>query len=233
MDRNNKSILVCGDGAELPPMLLLFAMLYSITILMPAIFGYEMLKLGYFLINAGSLVVPLIFMLGDIITELYGYPIYRRLVINSIYCSIFFIVITQILIYLGQMNIEENQAFVVVFQYDYRITLAGVIGLALGSLLNGKALANLKRLTKGRYFGVRSIMASLVGDVFELIFAGVIGYLGILPFTEIVRMMVSVFILRTVAAFILASPSALLISVLKNKAINSCRGIYEFNPFAK
>lgn len=191
-------------------------LLYFLALILPSIYSYFFFNFWFLYLNVGSLIVPFIYMYGDIITDLYHYKVFKKVVISS---AIVFAVFAAINFILLRIMLHINPDIAIPYQKvlgnNYRIVIAVLFGVAFSSLINGLVLSKLRKLFKGKYFIPRSIFSSFVGELFEAIFVGLIGYLFILPIEDIFIMAMSVMAYRIIITFLLSFPAKYLINMVR------------------
>jgi uncharacterized PurR-regulated membrane protein YhhQ (DUF165 family) len=93
-------------------------------------------------------------------------------------------------------------------------------------------LARFKILIKGKYFWLRSIGSSLIGEAIVVLVAIPLGYWGVYTWDVIERIMVSDYLLRLVYALIIAFPANIWVNYLKSTTgLDAYDYRVSFNPF--
>ena len=125
-ERENTSLLVATA---------LFVALYLISNIM-AVKVIGLFNLFYF--DAGTVTFPFAYMLGDVITELWGFRISKKIIWITFLCNIVLVVCTQIGIWLPSPAhlAATASAYNEVFTYVPRIVVASLVGFLLGELSN-------------------------------------------------------------------------------------------------
>ncbi|MGC8815017.1 MAG: queuosine precursor transporter [bacterium] len=119
--------------------------------------------------DGGALIFPLSYIFADIFTEVYGYKKSRKI----IWLGFIFLIIYNILLYItillppeNSWNISVGQAnFKKVFNFSYRIAIAGIVGYFFGEFINSIVLAKMKILSKGKYLFLRVIVSTIFGQL--------------------------------------------------------------------
>jgi uncharacterized integral membrane protein (TIGR00697 family) len=128
----------------------------------------KFISLGPFYLPAAVIVFPLIYILGDIFTEVYGFRRARLVIWLSFLCNlifVFFAYIVQILPAAPFWN--EQQAYETILGHTLRILAASFAGSLAGQFSNSIILARVKVLTKGRFLWVRTISSTIVGEFLD------------------------------------------------------------------
>ena len=185
----------------------LFVMCYVVSNLM-AVKVISFFGLFYF--DAGTITFPLAYMLGDVLTEMWGYRTARRTIILAFLCNIFVVVCTQIGVWLPSPDYLDPtaEAYNTVFSYVPRIVIASLTGFLLGELSNAWLMDKIKSKTKGKRLWVRTIGSSIVGYVFDTVPFVLIAFLGVLTTRDLILMMVSQYVMKLAIEALFGTPLA-------------------------
>jgi uncharacterized integral membrane protein (TIGR00697 family) len=153
--------------------------------------------------DAGTLLFPVSYIFGDILTEVYGYQRSRRV----IWAGFFSLALASLAFYV--IGILPGEATWQDYAGDeaYRAILGsmGSGGIALGSLAgfwlgefsNSFILARMKVLTGGRWLWMRTIGSTLVGELVDtLAFVAVASALGVFPWSLFLSLTVANYIFK-------------------------------------
>lgn len=167
----------------------LFVALYLISNVM-AVKVIGLFNLFYF--DAGTVTFPFAYMLGDVITELWGFRTSRKIIWITFFCNIVMVISTQIGVWLPSPEhlSETSQAYNQVFTYVPRIVLASLTGFLLGELSNAWIMERIKVRMKGRHLWVRTIGSSAVGYIFDTLPFVLIAFWGTVTTRELLLMIV-------------------------------------------
>lgn len=185
----------------------LFVMCYVVSNLM-AVKVISFFGLFYF--DAGTITFPLAYMLGDVLTEMWGYKVARRTIILAFLCNLFVVVCTQIGVWLPSPDYLDPtaQAYNTVFSYVPRIVIASLTGFLLGELSNAWLMDKIKSRTKGRRLWVRTIGSSIIGYIFDTVPFVLIAFLGVLTTRDLLLMIVSQYIMKLAIEALFGTPLA-------------------------
>ncbi|MCL2232711.1 MAG: queuosine precursor transporter [Treponema sp.] len=199
--------------------------------------GIPPLRLAF---DGGTLLFPIAYVLGDVLTEVYGFKATRRAIWTSFIIlamtSLFFFILS---ILPGEALWEDRAGTAA-----YNAILGGMStgGIALASLsafLAGKfsnsiILSRLKVLMKGRALWVRIIGSSLVGQLLDsLVFVFVACLTGVFSWELFVTLVLTNYILKT-AIEVLVFPFTLAAvrKLKKAEGIDTYDVGVTFNPFS-
>ena len=185
----------------------LFVMCYVVSNLM-AVKVVSFFDLFYF--DAGTITFPLAYMLGDVLTEIWGYKTARKTIILAFFCNIFVVTWTQIGVWLPSPDYLDPiaNAYNSVYSYVPRIVIASLTGFLLGELSNAWLMDKIKAKTKGRHLWVRTIGSSIVGYIFDTVPFVLIAFLGVLNGRDMILMVVSQYIMKLCIEAFFGTPLA-------------------------
>ena len=165
---------------------------------------------GLFYFDAGTITFPLAYMLGDVLTEIWGYRIARKTILLAFLCNIFVVVCTQIGVWLPSPDYLDPtaNAYNTVFNYVPRIILGSLTGFLLGELTNSWFMDKIKAKTKGKHLWVRTIGSSIVGYIFDTIPFVLIAFLGVLTTRDLILMIISQYVMKLAIEAIFGTPMA-------------------------
>ncbi len=118
-----------------------------------------------FTFGAGILFFPLGYVIGDVLTEVYGYARARRCIWAGFVALIFMAFMSWVVVSLPPAAGWTNQpAYDAVFGQVPRIVFASIVAFWAGEFVNSIVLAKLKVLTKGKYLWTRTISSTFFGQ---------------------------------------------------------------------
>src|SRR3712207_219908 len=121
--------------------------------------------IGLWPFGAGILFFPLSYVIGDILTEVYGYARARRCIWAGFVATLFMALMSWVVVALPPAaNWPGQAAYESVFGQVPRIVLASVTAFWAGEFANSYVLARMKVLTRGRHLWSRTIGSTVVGQ---------------------------------------------------------------------
>jgi len=125
---------------------------------------------------------PFIYIFSDLMTEVYGYAIARRVLWYTIAAQVFATILFQITVYYPPSGaMTDNQSFIDVLSSAPRLVFFGTMALFIGDIVNNYVLAKMKVRTSGKYIAARFVMSTLCGQLVNTGFFYAFGLWGILP----------------------------------------------------
>ena len=134
------------------------------------IMAVKVIGIGKFIyFDAGTITFPLAYMLGDVLTEVWGYRTAKRVIWLTFFCNILMVVCTQLGVLLDSPDYLQTtaQAYNTIFTYVPRIVVASLVGFLLGELSNAWFMDKIKQKTKGKRMWVRTIGSSAIAYWFD------------------------------------------------------------------
>jgi uncharacterized integral membrane protein (TIGR00697 family) len=122
--------------------------------------------------GAGILFFPLGYVIGDVLTEVYGYARARRVIWAGFAALLFMAFMSWVVVSLPPAAGWDGQAaYESVFGQVPRIVLASIVAFWVGEFVNSYVMARMKLMTQGKHLWTRTIGSTLVGQgVDSLIF---------------------------------------------------------------
>ena len=177
-----------ADGMPLMIVTALFVTLYLVSNIMAVkVIGFA----GVFYFDAGTITFPFAYMLGDVLTELWGFRTAKRVIWITFLCNIVLVACTQIGVWLPSPDYlaETAGAYNHVFTYVPRIVLGSLAGFLLGELSNAWVMEKMKKKMHGRRLWMRTIGSSMVGYVFDTLPFVLIAFAGVVSTRELLLML--------------------------------------------
>jgi hypothetical protein len=128
--------------------------------------------IGLWPFGAGILFFPVSYVIGDVLTEVYGYARARRVIWAGFAALLFMAFMAWVVVALPPAADWGGQtAYEQVFGQVPRIVLASIVAFWAGEFVNSYVLARMKLWTAGKYLWTRTIGSTFVGQgVDSLIF---------------------------------------------------------------
>ena len=173
--------------------LLIVPALFVTSYLVSNVMAVKVISLfGFFYFDAGTITFPFAYMLGDVLTEIWGYRTARKVIWITFFCNILMVVCTQIGVWLPSPDYlaETANAYDHIFTYVPRIVVASLTGFLLGELSNAWLMEKIKEKTKGKRLWVRTIGSSAVAYIFDSLPFVLIAFVGVVSVHDLIMMIV-------------------------------------------
>ena len=189
MDKVSENPFKTEQGSHTPLMVVsaLFVTLYLVSNVM-AVKVINLFDLFYF--DAGTITFPFAYMLGDVLTELWGYRTAKKVIWMTFFCNILMVMCTQIGVWLPSPDYlaETAGAYNHIFTYVPRIVVGSLVGFLLGELSNAWFMERIKQKTKGKHLWVRTIGSSMIAYLFDSLPFVLIAFLGTVSTHDLLMM---------------------------------------------
>jgi uncharacterized integral membrane protein (TIGR00697 family) len=135
--------------------------------------------IGYWPFGAGILFFPLSYVIGDVLTEVYGYARARRVIWAGTGAVLFMAFMSWVVVMLPPAPSWGNQAaYETIFGQVPRIVLASVCAFWAGEFVNSYVLARMKLWTQGRMLWARTIGSTFAGQAIDSLIFYPLAFLG-------------------------------------------------------
>jgi queuosine precursor transporter len=189
--------------------------------------------------DAGTILFPISYIFGDILTEVYGYKQSRRVIWAGFAClalSAFIFWIVRIMpgeaTWQGYAGDEAYNAILGGMSTG-GIVLASLAGYWTGEFTNSFIMAKMKIMTEGRWLWMRTIGSTLFGELVDTImFVAVASAFGVFPWSLFLTLTVTNYLFKCGVEVLMTPVTYLVVGALKRaeKEDYYDRGT-DFNPF--
>lgn len=155
--------------------------IFVALLLISNIVATKLIVVGPFIFDGGAILFPLTYIIGDILTEVYGYKKARRTIWIGFAVSALAALTFMVVQYLPSAPDWHNQAaYEAVIGFVPRIVLASMGGYLIGQFINSYVLAKLKVRTKGKKMWLRLVASTLFSELADTTVFCTIAFFGIL-----------------------------------------------------
>jgi len=142
----------------------------------------KLIAVGGVVLTAGIVIFPLSYVLGDVLTEVWGYTAARRVIWLGFACNALMVAAIWVGAELPAAPFWKGQsAYEEILGQTPRILLASFVAYLAGEFANAFVLAKLKILTRGRWLWTRTIGSTLVGQGFDTVIFVTLAFAGTVP----------------------------------------------------
>ncbi|HEU4651900.1 MAG TPA: queuosine precursor transporter [Croceibacterium sp.] len=187
--------------------------------------------------GAGVLFFPFGYILGDVLTEVYGYANARRVIWTGFVALLFMAFMAWVVVALPPGPGWPGQpAYEFVFGNSWRIVLASITAFWAGEFANSFVLARMKVWTGGRLLWTRTIGSTVVGQgldsliFYPLAFYGLEGW----PIEQLGQVVLSQWLIKTAWEALLTPLTYAVVGFLKRReGVDVFDTDTDFSPFAR
>ena len=166
--------------------------------------------------GAGILFFPISYVIGDVLTEVYGYARARRVIWTGFAALIFMAFMSYVVVAMPPAASWNGQeAYEQVFGSTWRIVLASIIAFWAGEFVNSFILAKMKIWTKGKALWSRTIGSTIFGQGVDSLIFYPIAFLGIWETQDVLTVIVTNWLLKVVWEALLTPVTYVVVGKLK------------------
>ncbi|OGF28903.1 hypothetical protein A2477_02490 [Candidatus Falkowbacteria bacterium RIFOXYC2_FULL_47_12] len=151
--------------------------------LMPFLFGTHL--------SVAIFAFPIVFLMTDVIGEVYGKQMSRLFVRMGIYCNIIFLlfnVITNLMP--SSPDFFMKEAYGQIFGLSARFAIASLVAFAIGEYQDVFSFFFLRAKLGGKYFWLRSNLSNLWGQLIDSAIFSLLAFAGIYPLKTIIMIII-------------------------------------------
>ncbi len=147
------------------------------------IIAVKLIDIGGLILPAAVIIFPVSYIVGDVLTEVYGYARARQVIWIGFACNLIAVVAIAIAGVLPPASFWPHQAaYETILGFTPRLLAASFVAYLVGEFLNSYVLARMKVATEGRYLWARTIGSTLIGQFAD---SAVFITLGLLQITAL------------------------------------------------
>jgi uncharacterized integral membrane protein (TIGR00697 family) len=194
----------------------------------------KLVNLFGFILPAAILIFPLSYVIGDVLTEVYGYGQARRVIWLGFFCNF----ITVLAIWMGQVLPaasfwDGQEAYQRILGYTPRLLLASFLAYLAGEFANSFVLAKMKIATGGRWLWMRTIGSTLVGQGLDSLVFITLAFVGTIPVTALFLTIVTQWLAKSIYEAAVTPLTYVVVNFLKQKeGLDVYDRDTRFNPFS-
>ncbi len=190
------------------------------------------LEFGVF--GAGILFFPLSYVLGDVLTEVYGYARARRVVWAGFAAVLFMAFMSWVVVAMPPAPGWGGQdAYKEVFGLTPRIVLASIVAFWAGELSNAYVMARMKVWSGGKHLYQRTIGSTVVGQGVDSLLFYPIAFLGIWSVSQVITVLITNYLLKVLWEALLTPVTYRVVATMKRaEGVDVYDAETDFTPFS-
>ena len=188
-----------------------------------------------FTFGAGILFFPVSYVLGDVLTEVYGYANARRCVWAGFAAMLFMAFMSWVVVKLPAAAGWDGQAaYESVFGNTWRIVAASILAFWAGEFVNSFVLAKMKIVTGGKHLWSRTIGSTVFGQAVDSLIFYPVAFLGTWSNAQVLTVMITNWALKVLWEALLTPVTYAVVGWLKaREGVEVFDTGTDFSPFAK
>jgi uncharacterized integral membrane protein (TIGR00697 family) len=189
-----------------------------VLILSNVVGAAKVATIGVFTFGAGILFFPISYVLGDVLTEVYGYARARRVIWTGFAASIFAAIMCSVIVAMPPApGWGGQEQYAAVFGQVWRIVAASVLAFWAGEFVNSYVLARMKVWTQGRKLWTRTIGSTIVGQGVDSLIFYPLAFLGVWTNDQVLTVMLTNWLLKVSWEALLTPLTYLVVGWLKRR----------------
>ncbi len=211
--------------------LVIFIALFITCLITANVTAVKVISLGPFILPAAIFIFPLSYIFGDVLTEVYGYRLARRVIWLGFLCNLIFV----FFVWVGQVLPaapfwEGQEAYQRILGYTPRLLAASFLGYLVGEFANSFILSKMKIMTRGRWLWSRTIGSTIIGQGLDTAIFVTVAFIGTPSFLPI--MILYHWLAKTVIEALATPITYVMVNWMKRReATDTYDYDTRFNPF--
>ena len=207
--------------------------LFITSLITANITAVKLVDLKGLILPAAIFIFPLSYIIGDVLTEVYGYRRARQVIWLGFFCNL----ITVAAIWLGQVLPpasfwDGQRAYEQILGYTPRILAASFLAYLVGEFANSFVLAKMKIATEGKWLWSRTIASTLIGQGLDSLVFISLAFAGAIPLTGLLLAIVTQWLAKTLYEALATPFTYLVVNFLKKReGLDAYDRNTRFNPF--
>ena len=207
---------------------------FAAILLISNLAGTKLIAFGPIITDGGAILFPISYILGDVLTEIYGYKYARRAIWVGLGVMLLAVLCFTIVCYMPPAPEYAAQAsYEAVLGFFPRIVAASLAAFLTGSFLNSFVLAKLKVKTKGKKLWLRLIGSTVVGELCDTVVFAFVAFGGILQGMNMLTYILIGWIFKTVVEIVFLPITYRVIDKMKQvEKVDAYDDKTNFTPFS-
>ena len=195
------------------------------SLIVSNIIAVKLITFAGLVLPAAVILFPVVYIIGDILTEVYGFARARQVIWTGFFCNLLAVVAIWIagrltpppfwVIGVFESPEAAQQAYQAILGFTPRLLLASFLAYLVGEFLNSIVLAKLKVRTEGRYLWLRTISSTIVGQGADSAVFITIAFWGVFPAFALGQAIISQWLFKVVFETLATPFTYLVVNALK------------------
>lgn len=206
---------------------------FVMILLVTNIISTKIIALGVFTFDAGTLIFPLTYILGDVFTEVYGYSRVRKIIWIGFFTSLMAMGVFMVVgAWPAAPEWVYQDAYDTVLGLTPRIIGASLVAYFIGQFINAYLMAKMKIRSQGKNLWLRLITSTVVGQGVDTVVFVLLAFYGVLEMDLLLFILISKYLFKVSMEIVLTPLTYSVCRVLKRREQED---FYDyktrFNPF--
>lgn len=221
------------DGGNSPWFTAIIA-LFVTTLIVSNIIAVKLIDVAGTILPAGIIIFPISYIIGDVLTEVYGFRRARRVIWLGFGCNLLAVGAIALAGVLPAAGFWDGQpAYDRILGYAPRILGASFIAYLVGEFANSYVLARMKVATKGRWLWARTIGSTIIGQGLDSAVFMTVAFVGIIPMEGLIAAVITQWIVKTAYEALATPLTYVVVGFLKRReGVDAYDRDTNFNPLS-
>lgn len=194
-------------------------MCFAVLLVLSNTIANRLFVVGGILLPSAVIVFPATYIIGDVVTELFGFKYTRQMIVISLVLNCVFVLFGIISTILPAPRAAENiLAYNIVFNFTPRTAIASIIAFLIGSIANAFTMEKMKQKEKiQKHLILRIMTSTILGEFADTCIFISIVFWGLLDIQSLLIMMISQFSFKVLYELIFSPITVIAIKRIKSK----------------
>ena len=163
------------------------------------IIAVKLISVFELILPAAVIIFPISYIVGDVLTEVYGYRQARRVIWLGFFCNLIAVVAIRLGQVLPAASFWDGQAaYERILGYTPGLLAASFLAYLIGEFTNSFVLAKMKIATQGRWLWMRTIGSTLVGEGLDSLVFITLAFVGTIPLAGLAPAIVTQWLAKSI-----------------------------------
>jgi uncharacterized integral membrane protein (TIGR00697 family) len=191
--------------------------IFVACLLVSNILASKTFTLGSIVLPTAVIIFPLVYIVNDVLAEVFGFKKASNVIVLGFVTNLFAVIAYTIAIALPAPTFatETADAFALVLGSTWRMLIASFAAYLVGSFVNAYVMVRLKAKAENHLM-LRCMLSTLIGEGLDAIIFITIAFVGTMPMTDLLTMIVAQALFKTVFEVIVYPLTRIVIRKVKS-----------------
>ncbi|MGN1376662.1 MAG: queuosine precursor transporter [Prevotella sp.] len=207
-----------NNKQQVSVLFLIISTLFCVCLITANVLETKQIQIGNVNITGGLLVFPISYIINDCVSEVWGYRRAALVIWLGFAMNLFFVLFGALADAIPGAPYWHNEAgFHAVFGLAPRIAVASFAAFIVGSFINAYVMVRMKQRSGNKHFSLRAIVSTLFGEGADSLIFFPLALYGIVPNAELLYLIVSQIILKTLYEIIVLPLTIRVVKIVKDR----------------
>jgi len=163
------------------PKLMTLSILFTAVLITSNIVAVKLVEVLGYVLPAAIIIFPLSYIIGDVLTEVYGFRTARRVIWIAFFCNLIAVSVFWLGSLLPPIEPEIGEAYDRILGYTPRLLGASFVAYLGGEFTNAFILSRMKIITRGKWLWSRTIGSTIIGQGIDTLLFISLAFTGTVP----------------------------------------------------